>query len=97
MRGRHGIASHGMVRLSRVGRRRAIIRKNVSAEIAVDASMLIALLRPRITLSAVNEPDRTGAAKSSFLDGSPEKSCSVDVGSRDVARATWSITGQSTP
>src|SRR5258708_1604339 len=97
MRGRHGIASHGMARRPRVGIGRPIIRKNVSAEMAVDASMPPALLRPRITLSSVNEPERTGAAKISLSEGKPEKSSSVGVVGRDADQETSAITGQSTP
>ena len=96
MRGRHGIESHGICLSPRVGRRRPSIRKNVAAEIAVDASMLTALRRPRITLSAVNEPERTGGSKSSPSEGYPEKSSSNAVPGFDVARATSSITGHST-
>src|SRR5216683_5093348 len=97
MRGRQGIASHGTDRRSLLGTRRASIRKNVAAEIAVDASMLTALLRPRMTLSAVNAPDRTGGSKSSPSEGNPEKSSSIAVVGFVVAAATSSITGQSTP
>src|SRR5437660_8779728 len=96
MRGRQGIVSHGTDRPSRVGTRRASIRKNVAAEIAVDASMLTALLRPRMTFFAVNAPDRTGGSKSFPSAGSPEKSSSIAVVGFVVAPATSSITGQST-
>src|SRR5260221_2545433 len=96
MRGRQGIVSHGTDRPSRVGTRRASIRKNVAAEIAVDASMLTALLRPRMTFFAVNAPDRTGGSKSSPSAGNPEKSSSIAVVGFVVAAATSSITGQST-
>jgi hypothetical protein len=96
MRGRQGIASHGTDRPSRVGTRRASIRKNIAAEIAVDASMLTALLRPRMTFFAVNAPDRTGGSKSSPSEGNPEKSSSIAVVGFVVAPATSSITGQST-
>src|SRR6266536_3448868 len=97
MRGRQGRASHGIDRPSRVGTRRANIRKKVAAGIAVDASMLTALLRPRMTFSAVNAPDRTGAQKSSSSEGNLENSSSAAILGFVVATATWSITGQSTP
>ena len=97
MRGRQGIASHGTDRLPRVGTSRAIIRKNVAAEIAVDASMLTALLRPKIALSALHAPERMGCSKSSSSEGYLEKSSSIAIPAFDVARATSSITGQSTP
>ena len=97
MRGRQGMASHGRDRPSRVGTRRASIRKNVVAEIAVDASMLTALLRPRMTFSAVDAPDRTGGSKSSPSEGNLEKSSAIAVVGFAVAAATSSITGQSTP
>ena len=97
MRGRQGRTSHGIDRPSLVGTRRAIIRKKVVAGIAVDASMLTALLRPRMTLSAVNAPDRTGVAKSSSSEGKLENSSSAAIFEFIVAAATWSITGQSTP
>src|ERR1022692_1110637 len=97
MRGRQGRASHGMDRPSRVGTRRANIRKKVAAGIAVDASMLTALLRPRMTFSAVNAPDRTGAPKRSSSEGNLENSSSAAILEFVVATATWSITGQSTP
>jgi hypothetical protein len=80
-----------------VGTRRANILKNVAAEIVVDPSMLTALLRPRMTFSAVEAPDRTGGSKSSFSAGNPEKSSSIATVGLAVAAATWSITGQSTP
>src|ERR1017187_132337 len=98
MRGRQEIESQGTDRRSRVGTRRANILKNVAAEIVVDPSMLTALLRPRMTFSAVEAPDRTGGSKSSSSEGNPEKSSSIiaTVGLA-VAAATWSITGQSTP
>src|SRR5258705_12846753 len=96
MRGRQGIASHGTDRPSRVGMRRASIRKNVAAEIAVDASMLTALLRPRMTFFAVNAPDRTGGSKSFPSAGNPEKYSAIAVVRFVVAPATSSITGQST-
>jgi hypothetical protein len=97
MRGRQGRTSHGIDRPSRVGARRANIRKKVAAGIAVDASMLTALLRPRMTFSAVNAPDRTGAPKISSSEGNLENSSSAAVLRFVVATATWSITGQSTP
>jgi hypothetical protein len=59
--------------------RRPSIRKKVAAEIAVEASMLTALRRPRITFSAVNEPERTGDSKSSPSEGYPDKSSSNAV------------------
>jgi hypothetical protein len=80
-----------------VGTRRANILKNVAAEIVVDPSMLTALLRPRMTFSAVEAPDRTGGSKSSSSEGNPEKSSSIAPVGLAVAAATWSITGQSTP
>src|ERR1039458_6259317 len=97
MRGRQGRASHGIDRPSRVGTRRANIRKKVAAGIAVDPSMLTALLRPRMTFSAVKAPDRTGAPKSSSSEGNLENSSSPAILEFIVAAATWSITGQSTP
>src|SRR2546430_17699358 len=97
MRGRQGIVSHGTDRPSRVGTRRASILKNVAAEIAVDASMLTALLRPRMTFFAVNAPDRTGGSKSSPSEGNPEKSSSIAVVGFVVAPATSSFNGQLTP
>src|SRR5579859_4384298 len=97
MRGRQGSTSHGIVRSSRVGTRRAIIRKKVAAEIAVDASMLTALLRPRMTFSALKELDRTGFEKSSASEGKLENFSSAGVFGFIVAAATSSITGHSTP
>ncbi len=97
MRGRHGIASQGICVPPCVGMRRPSIRKKVAAEIAVDASMLTALRRPRMTLSAVNEPERTGDSKTSLSEGQPEKSSRKTVPGLDVAPATSSITGHSTP
>src|ERR1019366_7411197 len=97
MRGRQGRASHGIERPSRVGTRRAIIRKKVAAGIAVDPSMVTALLRPRIIFSAAKAPDRTGAPKSSSSEGNLENSSSAAILEFEVAAATWSITGQSTP
>src|ERR1019366_9326941 len=96
MRGRQDRASHGIDRPSRVGTSRAIIRKKVAAGIAMDPSMLTALLRPRMTFSAVNAPDRTGAPKSSSSEGNLENSSSAAILEFAVAAATWSITGQST-
>src|SRR2546427_11845025 len=96
MRGRQGIASHGTDRPSRVGTRRASIRKNIAAEIAVDASMLTALLRPRMTFFAVNAPDRTGGSQGSPSAGNLEKSSSIAVVGFVVAPATSSITGRAT-
>src|SRR3984893_7907906 len=96
MRGRQGIASHGTDRPSRVGTGRASIRKNVAAEIAADASMVTALLRPRTTFFAGDPPDRTGGSKSPPSEGNPEKSSSIAVVGFVVAAATSSITGQST-
>src|SRR5438093_2890715 len=90
MRGRQGRASHGIDRPSRVGTRRANIRKKVAAGIAVDASMLTALLRPRMTFSAVNAPDRTGAPKSSSSEGNLENSSSAAILGFVVATATRS-------
>src|ERR1035438_9205191 len=92
MRGREGKASHGIDRPSRVGTRRANIRKKVAAGIAVDPSMLTALLRPRITFSAEKAPDRTGAPKSSSSEGNLENSSSAAILEFVVAAATWSIT-----
>ena len=60
-------------------------------------SMLTALLRPRMTFSAVKAPDRTGAPKSSSSEGNLENSSSAAIPEFVVATATWSITGQSTP
>src|SRR5579863_10776398 len=97
MRGRQDRASHGIDRPARVGTRRANIRKKVAAGIAVDPSMLTALLRPTMTFSAVNAPDRTGAPKSSSSEGNLENSSSAAILGFVVATATWSITGQSTP
>src|ERR1019366_8030423 len=97
MRGRQGRASHGIDRPFWGGTRRAIIRKNVAAGIAVDPSMLTALLRPRMTLSAVKAPDRTGTPKSSSSEGNLKNSSSAAILEFEVAAATWSITGQSTP
>src|SRR5450631_1041326 len=97
MRGRPGRVSQGVDRPSWVGRRLAISRKKVAAGIAVAPSMLTALLRPRMTLSAVKAPDRTGAPKSSSSEGNLENSSSAAILKFVVAAATWSITGQSTP
>src|ERR1700688_5232945 len=97
MRGRQEIESQGTDRRSRVGTRRANILKNVAAEIVVDPSMLTALLRPKMTFSAVEAPERTGGSKSSSSEGNPEKSSSIATVGLAVAAATCSITGQSTP
>ena len=97
MRGLQGMASHGMDRRSRVGTRRASIRKNVSTGIDVVPSMLTALRRPSITFSASNDPDRTSGTKSSSSEGNREKS-SCDRRLPALAgrrRATSSMTGQS--
>src|SRR5205085_8623063 len=93
---RQQIMSLGKSHKSRMGTRHASIRKNVAAEIAVDASMLTALLRPRMTFFAVNAPDRTGGSKRSPSQGNPEKSSSIAVVGFVVAPAISSITGQST-
>src|ERR1017187_3645363 len=97
MRGRQEIESQGAARRAGGGTRRANILKNVAAEIVVDPSMLTALLRPRMTFSAVEAPDRTGGSKSSSSEGNPEKSSPIAPVGLAVAAAPWSITGQSTP
>ena len=97
MRGRHGIASQGIDRPSRVGINRASMRKNASCEIVVEPSIATALRRPRIALSAVSRPWRTGFPKSSSSTGNPEKSSVIGaLADPRVARATSSITGHST-
>jgi hypothetical protein len=48
------------------------MRKNAAAGRAVVASMLTALRRPKITFSAVKEPERTGGLKISSSEGNPE-------------------------
>src|ERR1035438_6330852 len=95
MRGRQGRASHGIDRPSRVGTRRAIIRKKVAAGIAVAPSIFTALLRPRMTFSAVKAPDRTGAPESSSSVVNLENSSSAAILEFVVAAATWSIAGPS--
>jgi hypothetical protein len=59
--------------------------------------MLTALLRPRMTFSAENVPDRTGVVKSSSPEGKLEKSSFTAILEFVVAAATSSIKGQSTP
>src|SRR6185437_15559085 len=97
MRGRQDSMSHGIERPSRVGIRRAIIRKKVDADIFVDASMLTALLRPRMTFAVLRAPDRTGVANSSASEGKLENPSSARDFGFIVAVATSSITGHSTP
>src|ERR1700688_5169180 len=97
MRGRQEIESQGTDRRSRVGTRRANILKNVADEIVVDPSILTALLRPKMTFSAVEAPERTGGSKSSSSEGNSEKSSSIATVGPAVAAATCSITDQWTP
>ena len=97
MRGRHGIASQGIDRRSRVGINRASMRKNASCEIAVEPSIATALRRPRMAFSAVSRPWRTGIPNSSSSVGNREKSSVIGaLADRRVACATSSITGHST-
>ena len=69
---------------------------NVAAEIAVEPSMLTALRRPRMTVSALCAPDRIGRSNSSASDGNAAKSSSIAASGLVVAAATSSITGQAT-
>ena len=85
-----------MARGSRVGIKRASMRKNVACEIAVEPSMATALRRPSIACSAVSRPGWTGVSMRASSPGNLDQSSVIDASVPRVALVTSAITGHST-